>query len=235
MKTICTTPRTPSHPVLFVGATERPLPTLAAMRNVTGEFAEHCTAGASGGVRLKTNGTYDVCPDVFVEECRAFCESKAVGKSGNAIVYQARLEKDVVWTAERGASLYYWFWYHRCNLTPLVGAYPWDVRQHFAGRLRGAAVLSLASLVAICASVKPKVLNKQYSQRGGRLGYGDLSKGYGIGYSVPRRAVQSLAIVRGVLPPREAAGVQLPPLPVRFDAESAQAFAGRFDSGTVFS
>lgn len=227
---VCTIPRALAHPTLFPGATEHRLTTLAAMRNVTGEFAENCTAAASGGIRLKTDGTYDVCPDVQTED--GFCESKAVGKSGNAIVYQARLEKDLNWT-RAGPPLYYWFWYHRCDLKPLVGAYPWDVRQHFAGRLRSVAVLTLASLACICADVKPKVLNKQYSHRGCRLGYGDLSKGYGVGYSISRKSIHSLTTVRGVLPPCTATGVALPPLPIRFDPESAAAFAERFDTGTV--
>lgn len=75
-------------------------------RWATGEFFEQAAADVSGGLRLRTDSTCDICPDVRFED-ETYFESKGVGRGASVLFYECRMEKDARFIAA-GHSLVYW-------------------------------------------------------------------------------------------------------------------------------
>lgn len=170
------------QPDLWNDARDFHFKSFAQTRNYVGDFCEAATAAASGAQRIKTNGTFDVCPDLKFDD-RTFFESKAVGKSGSVIIYDSRFEKDIDWTREHGADLFYWIWRHDLDCQNVATLF--DLRRGLGARMRYAMIIAHSTLAEIVAERPKKMLNKQYAGDGARLGYGTRSKGYGFGWSIP--------------------------------------------------
>lgn len=179
--------RAPRQPVLFDGADDRNITKPAQLRNFAGEFFEEATAALVRGRRLKTDGTHDVCPDVEIRP-GFYCESKSVGQNASAIVYQCRLQKDLDWTLQRAARLFYVFWHHRLDCLPVKCVS--DLNLQLAAALRDVTVIELVDLAKLCNTrPAPRVLNTALAAKisGKTIGYAK----YGVGWSLP------LTVIRG--------------------------------------
>lgn len=162
-------------------AVDKALTSKGETRWATGEFFEEAVAEACGGKRLRTDASADICPDVKIAE-GLFAESKAVGRTGSVIFYEGRYLKDRDFMATTGHKIIYWFWRHQ---------YPVLTAQSY-GELRAGLAASLTELVIADADLlyravdgKPtRQVNSGQTAAGGRLGYGNAAKGYGIGWTL---------------------------------------------------
>lgn len=57
-------------------------------RTWIGDFFEAATAAITGGVRLKTDCSADICPDIKISD-RLYIESKSVGINGSLIIFNS--------------------------------------------------------------------------------------------------------------------------------------------------
>jgi hypothetical protein len=154
---------------------------IAETRNHCGEFAETLTAAVSGGVRLKTDGRADYCPDIDHGD-NTYGECKSVGKNRQVIIYEARREKDRRFVAA-GHKLYYWFWHHKLNVKVFTDVETLNCA--WLESLQYGVLLPFAVVDGMMAARPLRLLNSAYSTTGKRLGYGSDSKGYGWGRSIP--------------------------------------------------
>lgn len=169
---------------------------MAQTRNLCGNFFEDLTAAALHGQRLRTSGACNYCPDVKRGD-NVFAESKSSGKNGSVIVYTGRLEKDRVFTCPPDGmgmgerQLFYVVWRHGVNVCadPAPGNVA-DLRAALAANVRYGVVAHLGAIERACRATAPRLLNSQYSKRGGRLGYGTVEKGYGYGWTIRTDALR---------------------------------------------
>ena len=160
---------------------DRPLSSKGETRWAAGEFFEQAVAVASGGERLRTDATADICPDVRIAAGQ-FAESKCVGRTGAVIFYEGRFLKDRAFMAATGHEIVYWFWRH--DYAVLKAESYDELRQGLAG---AAKVLVIVDPVTLAQSVEGKpvrVVNSAHTAEGGRLGYGNAAKGYGVGWTI---------------------------------------------------
>lgn len=150
--------------------------TVAACRNYMGDAFEELTAIITGGTRLKTDSTKDVCPDIKIDE-RTFLESKSIGCSGAVIVYESRLAKDLAFAESHGIELFYVLWRHGCKIAE--GVRLGDLRTEAMNRVKGVIIIPLSDLKSILSDLPVTVLNAKHKARG----YG--SMGYNNGWRVP--------------------------------------------------
>jgi hypothetical protein len=187
---------------------DKPFISMAQTRNWSGDFFEEATGRLVAGVRLKTHGGAEVCPDVRVGD-NVFVESKGAGKNGAVIVYDARMAKDIHWTAERGASLFYCIWHHNADCITDKPSMR-ELRRKLAISVRYVLLIPLADLAARCVPEKKRVINSKPARKG--QGFG--GRGYRDGWSMRladfRAGCGEPCEVGGV----EAYGVGFPPVPV---------------------
>jgi hypothetical protein len=168
---------------LWPDARDKPIKCMAATRNLCGDFFEQATAAALGAVRLKTDGTAEVCPDLRID-LTTYLESKSVGATGASIIYASRMRKDLRFCREHEACIWYCLWHHKVKVTDLRTVR--ELYRHLAAGIRHVTLLPLPIVRDLTRSRALKVLNKHYTSRKGEpLAYGDRSKGYGIGWSTP--------------------------------------------------
>lgn len=174
--------RSEPQPTLWPGADDTPVKSAAQVRNIAGDFAEEATAVLLGGRRITTRGDYDVCPDVIVTP-GLYAESKSVGRSNSVIVYKGRHEKDQAWVKEHNAQLWYFIWRHGADSKVASRD---EMRRNMAVSIQSCLIVSLVEMTRILHSRPVRVLNTKYATRkGDPLGYGNRSKGYGIGWCLP--------------------------------------------------
>ncbi len=160
----------------------------AETRNVVGDFFEDLTASLTGSRRCKTDGTKDYCPDIH-HEGNTFFECKSVGKNGTVIVYRDRLEKDLKFVAD-GHNLYYFMWKHSVKCKQVGGFV--ELCESLKLSLSKIVVLDVQSLSVVAKEKECRVLNKSYDQRNNPLGYGNRSKGYGVGWCISLSRLESV-------------------------------------------
>lgn len=164
---------------LFVGGVDMKFRTMAQTRNFVGDWCEVATAAASGARRMKTDCNADICPDLMFDD-RTYFESKAIGKTGSAIVYAHRAENDQRF-CDRGNRLFYWMWNHGTAAGEMRSIY--ELREGLSCTIKSLAIVEFQTLYAILKSHPLKVLNnKKKTPAGARLGYG--SPTYKHGWNV---------------------------------------------------
>lgn len=89
---------------------DRELVSVAQARPYVGDFFEEAARITLGATRHQIDSTADYCPDLSVGASR-FLECKAIGQSGQGIVFASRIERDADLVRE-GATLTYLFWRH---------------------------------------------------------------------------------------------------------------------------
>lgn len=142
--------------------------TVAACRNYMGEFFEEASATLLNGIRLVTDATKDVCPDLQIGD-REFVESKSIGKTNSVIVYQSRLKKDLDFI-ELGNKLYYVLWNHGAKVQD--GITLGELRNLAATLVKSVALIPAHELHVILEAGPLMVLNPKNTNRGyGSLGY----------------------------------------------------------------
>lgn len=189
-------------PLETLSTLEKPI-TKAAARNWTGDFYEQATANLTHATRLRTNSNHRVCPDLqFRPRQRIFFESKAIGNTKRAIIYEHRWHKDQHFLRRNQAKLFYFFWSHCCHLKHLTT--PTAIQSSLAKFTLRLYILSTAELIPIIATLPKRVLNtaliKSGPNAGKRLGYGKRSSSNGqvsnitggIGWSIPLRSIKSV-------------------------------------------
>lgn len=159
------------------------LESTGAARSWVGDFFEQLTASLTSGLRLKTDSGCDICPDILLQaggmgSPARFAECKAVGQSGQAIMYKCRFEKDRRAIEENGLQIYYFFWRHR---SPVLAS---ETINHLRGALAGSiervGIISRQTLEEILANRQPRRINSQY-QKNGPQNYAK----YGEGWAFP--------------------------------------------------
>lgn len=155
-------------------------------RNLSGDFFEEATASLVNGVRLRTTGADDVCPDVIVDE-GLYVESKGAGRNGAVIVYASRKAKDIDWTTQRGATLLYAVWNHTARVEGV--AYTSDLYDRLTTALRDVVVIPAATLYAHCDGATCRIINTKgpYTPQGGGFGGEKYRDGWTIRTSRLRR------------------------------------------------
>lgn len=146
-------------------------------RYIAGELIEDVTAAIFGGRRHIDSGAYDYCPDVSIGDL--YLECKAMGTSGQSMVYTGRLEKDYEFTRRR--KLIYCIWHHTAkpNLYETVE----DVEAAILANLQWCAWIPFAEIYAYCAARVPEPLNSQYGKHS--------NPGvYGSGYRLPKSFIK---------------------------------------------
>jgi hypothetical protein len=169
---------------------DQPL-TVPGCRTWIGDFFEQATAAVTRGIRLKTDCSADICPDIKISDS-VYIESKSVGINGSLIVYDSRLQKDKNFVA-RGVSLYYCFWQHNFHIHD--GILLRDLRDGAAKAVKSVVIVTFAELARILESDgRLKTLSRKEGlpHRGPqRRGFG--SHGYTAGYQ------ERLSLVRNQL------------------------------------
>lgn len=180
-----------------------PIKSIAAIRNICGEFAELCTSKQTGAQRLKTDSRAAICPDLRVSE-NVWIESKSAGSSKCVIVYQHRHQKESEFVL-LGNSLFYWVWSHRSRFGDLTSVE--EVRQRWAGGLECLYVIGFPSLSRMLQS-PTMVLNSHYYSNHRK----DSFRGYG--WKVYLRDIRANSVPVGVTSPMSVRGVSVPSVPV---------------------
>lgn len=188
------------------------LTSTGAARSWVGDFFEEATAVLTGATRLRTDGRLPWCPDLQFS-ARHFLESKAVGQSGQMIVYEGRANKDADNLRRRRARLTYVIWRHRFRTTTATSH--GELRRGLAEGVEYVLLIDFAELHAILRKIPPRKVNTVYTIAGRRNGYGSESKGYGIGWTISLRS-----LIPGAWRPEsslfrlEVYGVILPCVPI---------------------
>lgn len=190
--------------------------TFASARNWTGDFFEEATRVATGATRYRTDCRVKVCPDLqWVPpptkqrvDRRVFFESKAVGRTGHAIIYQNRWLKDLAWLKKTRSCMYYWFWSHKTSVMLCPNLF--ELRCSLARMIRTVYILPVCSLDTILQERPLRVLNTSIIRSGdnsgkrsgygkgnelpvgAKLPYGFQSSSYGIGWSIPLTLVSKV-------------------------------------------
>lgn len=179
-------------------------------RNWVGDFYEEATASLTRGCRYRDSAAYEICPDVGVGYW--FFESKAVGRSGTAIVYQGRLAKDRRLVVESGRDLFYCLWQH--NFATATAQTREELYAALSRHTLRLVIVPLATIENYCLSRPVKVLNTGYTKTGAKLKYGSSEKGYGWGWAIPVRRLLASCTRQVVVPTLPVYDSQLPSFPV---------------------
>ncbi len=89
---------------------DRELASVAQARPYVGDFYEEATRVAMGATRHQIDSTADYCPDLSLGAGR-FLECKAIGATGQGLVFSDRIAKDSR-LVRQGGELTYLFWRH---------------------------------------------------------------------------------------------------------------------------
>ncbi len=131
-----------------------------AARSWVGDFFEAMLAGLTGAVRIKTDSRADICPDLQLCALR-FLECKAVGQSGQGIIYKCRWEKDARFIAE-GKQIFYCFWRH--GFPAMSAKTINELRAGLAGSIAGLAIVRRQTLQTILDRREVRPINSQYQK-----------------------------------------------------------------------
>jgi hypothetical protein len=165
---------------------------------------------------MKTQGTADVCPDLRIDLLN-YVESKSVGLTRCSIIYAARMRKDLRFTREHKVTMWYCLWHHTCSIKGIDSTLA--LNKQLALRTQYAILLPLRTVYRQTRGLGLKVLNKSYFIRHGvhqgtRLGYGNRSKGYGVGWSVSLKKLCKVCPVQLTHPSINVLGCEIPAFPV---------------------
>lgn len=144
----------------------------AGWRNIMGDLAERLAAERLGAERLNTGNGIVIGGRIYCYDLRrgrVFFEVKSVGRSGTAIIYAARLDKDREFAAIH--PLCYVFVSHRVQ-TPQPSAYEAKLLLDNWARI---FVIPFCYIEAVCVTKTPRILNKRFMERQQR---GDCQRGY---------------------------------------------------------
>ena len=148
-------------------------------RVMAGDFMEEATAVLSSSVRLRTDCRCEVCPDIQYSK-RLFFESKSVGNTDTAIIYQSRLRKDCDFCMQ-GYQIMYWFWHHHCQVSKTESKT--ELRHEIARWMQDVLVVPLRMIWKEYGHRGPKLLNNSLARVGKQHGWG--AAGYGWGWNIP--------------------------------------------------
>lgn len=158
---------------------DRGLASVAQARPHVGDFFEEAARVLFRGTRHQIDSRADYCPDVAVGAER-FLECKAIGATGQGLVFADRIAKDAR-LVEGGASLTYLFWRHRVM-----------VEEHTTlHALRRALAEGVVDVLAVPferlrrAVLRLKLVCLLTTERGNRMGY-----------RLPKALIERLAGVR---------------------------------------
>lgn len=179
---------------------------VAQTRNLCGDFVEEWAAATLHATRLATNGTCDYCPDLSRPSIGNF-ETKSVGENGYTIVYEARRLKDRAFV-DAGNSLFYVLLKHKTKVAGIGDVD--ELYRRIAGSIQYAILLPFRFIDGALGCRPLKCLNKEYTKRGGRLGYGTRSKGYGEGRTLPLSMMLDLCDIEMPAAPCQVLGVDVP-------------------------
>lgn len=181
-------------------------------RYLTGDFMEEALAALSGAQRLKTDSRCTTCPDLRFTEA-SFFESKSVGRTDEAIVYEVRLRRDADF-CQGPYELYYWFWHHRYKVSQAETCR--ELYQGLADSLHDVLVVNFTELLSQYGEggQSPKLLNNAYAKSGKRVGWG--SKGYGMGWNVAMKPWRAACTDLLVVPRLRVYDTDLNNITVRF-------------------
>lgn len=193
-------------------------------RNLCGDFVEEWTAKVGHAERLTTDGTCDYCPDL-IRDPLTFYETKSAGANGSVIIYEARRDKDRDFVNE-GRSLIYWVWRHDTEVTGIDNVD--ELRRSLASSMRFAVVLPVNTIDAVAETKKLKLLNKKYTGGGAELGYGNRSKGYGYGRSIPITNLLVKCDIELIAPAANVQGTDTPPIRIFTTHDLAYLFGKYF-------
>lgn len=155
---------------------DRELLSVAQARPYVGDFFEEAARITLGATRHQIDSTADYCPDLSVGASR-FLEVKAIGQSGQGMVFADRIDRDKRLVRE-GATLTYLFWRHGVRVeehTTLHG-----LRAALAQGVRDVLVVPFDRLRRAVRGLRLVCLLT--SERGNRMGY-----------RLPRALIEELA------------------------------------------
>jgi len=156
---------------------ERPLGNHGHVRTLIGDLVEDMSAALLGGVRHKCSSQADYCPDVSVDlpHGRVFVECKAAGRNRETFIYEGRLEKDRLFTADR--PLFYCVVHHGTDTTQADTVE--DLQRRFFRNLRCLYLVPFEVIDGLCRGREPEALNSGYG--------GTDRKTYGSGFRLKLR------------------------------------------------
>lgn len=143
----------------------RDLNSVAQSRPYVGDFYEEAARVLFGAVRHQIDSRKDYCPDLSVGPNR-YLESKAVGCSGQGIVFRDRINKDSRLVRE-GATLTYLFWRHSVKVEAYASLH--ELRAALADNTHTVLAVPFERLRAATRTLK--LLCLLTSERGNRMGY----------------------------------------------------------------
>lgn len=178
---------------------DRELSSVAQARPYVGDFFEEAARITLGATRHQIDSTADYCPDLSVGASR-FLEVKAIGQSGQGMVFADRIDRDKR-LVRQGATLTYLFWRHGVRVegyTTLHG-----LRAALAQGVRDVLVVPFERLRRSVSGLRSVCLLT--SERGNRMGY-----------RLPRALLEELAGQQTVALPRaKVHGCDLPSVTLR--------------------
>lgn len=175
-------------PLLFANALERNIRSPHELRNLIGDMVEDfATAHFPPSRRIKINGNVKINPDVHYDSNRYF-ECKSCGRNGSVIIYEGRLAKDQQFV-EQGNTLHYMIWSHSLDTRDIKTTD--QLKSCLINSIKAITVVPLSLLVGLTNNRPVRCLNSGYTNRGNRLGYGNGSKGYGMGWCLPLKLIQA--------------------------------------------
>lgn len=158
-------------------------------RWAVGDVCEDLVAKISGGKRLVTDCSKSYCPDICYDS-DVFFESKAVGRSGQMILYDNRILKDLAFVKDHNCQLFYWVANHSSSVLDFCSRSIDDLKRSVCAGLKSISVVPVDMINSLVCGVDSRVVNSGYTKSGNRLGYG--SNGYGRGWTVSYKSIRSL-------------------------------------------
>jgi hypothetical protein len=155
----------------------------AEARPFSGDFFEARTSELVNGIRLRTDSTADICPDIReVNHPNRFHESKSVGSSGRALIYKCRWDNDERFVA-LGNRMTYWFWLHEAKV--VLGQSKSEYERKLYDATTGVIILSHRALATVLSALPVKSINNlNRLARRPPTGFGGDVR-YGNGWSIP--------------------------------------------------
>jgi hypothetical protein len=160
-----------------------PLGNHGTVRTTLGDFAERLVAKLLNGQRYKTDSRCKYCPDV--KAMGKFFEVKAVGRTRESLIYEGRLEKDLLFSQTN--ELYYVFCCH--SVDSKVCRDSFELQCMFMATLGSIVVAPFESVYEAAMMSEVTRLNSSY-------GHSDTNKVYGAGYRLPMKRLTKFSHLR---------------------------------------
>ena len=178
---------------------DRELSSVAQARPYVGDFYEESARVTLGATRHQIDSRADYCPHLSVGASR-FLECKAIGATGQGLVFAARLERDARLVRE-GASLTYLFWRHSVRVEGFSTLH--GLRAALAAGTRQAMAVPFARLRRACQSLRLVCLLNAPGKESR------------MGYRLPAKLIEDLAGQHGAdLPTSTVYGCALKSVPL---------------------